>query len=163
LVLVAIEQKLGQRTSQVRVERFAVGNCSAMAEVALQEAKKDWVNLYFGAYVVRNGLPANSRGSQDDIIAVLMLGVDQDADTGREGALPLEPNLIIQTSHLPAVNRQAFYIFDPQSRPSVEEARAVGEALRRATGADSGTGDIACCAAWKVDPVAGWKVGPVPG
>ena len=89
-----------------------------MAKAAVEEAKKDWANVYFGAYVVRTGLPPNARGSRDDIVAVLMLGVDQDADTGREGPLPLEPNLVIQTSQVPTINRQAFYVFDPQESPS---------------------------------------------
>jgi hypothetical protein len=114
-----------------------------MREAAFGEAAREWVNVYFGSYVVRKGLPPNSRGSHEDIIAVLMLGVDQDADTGREGALPLEPNLVVQTSHTPAINRQAFYVFDPQDRPTREEAHGLGRALRAATGADSGTGDIA--------------------
>ena len=127
----------------MRVARFAVGDSTAMAKAAVEEAKTDWANLYFGSSVVRPGLPPNARGSRDDIVGVLMLGVDQDADTGREGPLPLEPNLVIQTSQEPTVNRQAFYVFDPQDRPPVAEAHAVGEALRHVTGADSGTGDIA--------------------
>ena len=141
--MVAIEQEPDAAKAQVRVRRFGVGDSAAMVKAALEEAEKDWVNLYFGSYVVRPGLPPNSRGSREDIIGVLMLGVDQDADTGQEGTLPLEPNLIVQTSQVPTINRQAFYVFDPQNRPLVAEADAVGEALRHATGADSGTGDIA--------------------
>jgi hypothetical protein len=143
LVLAAIEQQPDDAKAQVRVARFAVGDSTAMAKAAVEEAKKDWANVYFGSSVVRPGLPPNARGSRDDIIAVLMLGVDQDADTGKEGPLPLEPNLVIQTSQVPAINRQAFYVFDPAHRPLVAEAGLVGEALRHATGADSGTGDIA--------------------
>lgn len=143
LVLVAIEQKPDEARSQVRVERFAVADSVTMARAALEEANKDWVNVYFAAYVVHKGLPPKARGSGDDIAAVLMLGVDQDADTGREGALLHEPDLIVQTSHIPTVNRQAFYVLEPTDRSLVAEAYAVGEALRHATGADSGTGDIA--------------------
>src|SRR2546421_8555762 len=117
LVLVAIEQAPDEAKAQVRVQRFSVGGGPAMIEAALAEAEKDWVNLYFGSYVVRPGLAPGSRGSREDIIGVLMLGVDQDADTGQEGTLPLEPNLIVRTSQIPRVNRQAFYVFDPHDRP----------------------------------------------
>src|SRR6476646_10621422 len=125
LVLVAIEQEPDAVKAQVRVQRFGVGDSTAMARVALQEATKDWVNLYFGSYVVRLGLSPGCRGSRSDIIAVLMLSVDQDADKGQEGSLPLEPNLIVQTSQIPTINRQAFYVFNPQNRPLVAEADAV--------------------------------------
>ena len=59
LVLVAIEQEPDEAKAQVRVRRFGVGDSTAMAEAALEEAKKDWVNVYFGSYVVRPGLPSN--------------------------------------------------------------------------------------------------------
>jgi putative DNA primase/helicase len=143
LVLLSLEQRPTHVQPLRRIRRFAVGAAKDMTECALREAEKDWVNLYFGSYIVRPGLAAGSRGSHEDIVGVLMLGVDQDADTGREGALPLDANLVIQTSHTPTINRQSFYVFDPLNRPSVEEAHHLGEALRRVTGADSGTGDIA--------------------
>src|SRR5450432_2050752 len=53
LVLVAIEQKPDEAKAQVRVERFAVADSVAMARAALEEANRDWVNVYFGGYVVR--------------------------------------------------------------------------------------------------------------
>jgi putative DNA primase/helicase len=143
LVLLALEQRPTHEHPLRRIRRFSIGATEDMMEFALREVEKDWVNLYFSSYVARPGLAAGARGTHDDIVAVLMLGVDQDADTGREGTLPLEPNLVIQTSHTPTVNRQSFYVFDPLNRPSVEEAHHVGEALRRVTGADSGPGDIA--------------------
>src|SRR5436853_4237730 len=78
LVLVAIEQVPDAANAQVRVQRFGVGDSAAMIEAALEEAEKDWVNLYFGSYVVCPGLAPGSRGARQDIIGVLMLGVDQD-------------------------------------------------------------------------------------
>jgi hypothetical protein len=131
LVLLALEQRPTHEHPLRRIRRFSIGATEDMMEFALREVEKDWVNLYFSSYVARPGLAAGARGTHDDIVAVLMLGVDQDADTGREGTLPLEPNLVIQTSHTPTVNRQSFYVFDPLNRPSVEEAHHVGEALRR--------------------------------
>src|SRR5204862_1869980 len=65
LVLVAIEQESDAAKARVRVQRFSVGGSAAMIEAALEEAAKDWVNLYFGSYVVRPGLAAGSRGSRE--------------------------------------------------------------------------------------------------
>ena len=143
LILMAIEQRPNQQKSVPRTYRFSVGAVNEMADTALREVKKEWTNLYFGSYVIPSGLPQPSRGGGDDIVAVLMLGVDQDADTGKEGTLPLEPNFVVQTSHTPALNRQSYYVFEPTRRPSVEEAGKLGKELRRVTGADSGTGDVA--------------------
>src|SRR5437868_12309869 len=60
LVLVAIEQAPDEAKAQVRVRRFGVGGTAAIVEAALEEAAKDWVNLYFGSYVVRPGLAPGS-------------------------------------------------------------------------------------------------------
>jgi putative DNA primase/helicase len=134
---------------KIRNFTFAVGNPEEMIARAFEEAGKPSTNLYFGSYVLRRGAGQNNRrGKLEDIIAVLMLGVDQDADHQREGTLPVEPNLIIRTSETPlgngsrAINRQAFYIFDPANRPTVTEAAELGRALRKATGADAPTGDV---------------------
>src|SRR2546429_9977222 len=64
LVLVAIEQEPDAAKAQVRVRRFGVGCSAAMIEAALEEAEKNWVNLYFGSYVVWPGLAPGSRGSR---------------------------------------------------------------------------------------------------
>ena len=61
LVLVAMEQRPGQGKPQLRNHRFKVGNVDEMANIAVQEATKDWANVYFGSYVVRPGLPSWSR------------------------------------------------------------------------------------------------------
>ena len=61
----------------------------------------------------------------------------------KKGRFPWSPTSSSRPRRIPTINRQAFYVFDPQNRPLVAEADAVGEALRHATGADSGTGDIA--------------------
>src|SRR6516225_6087592 len=82
LVLLAIEQRPTQQQPLRRIRRFAVRASEDMVEFVLREVERDWVNLYFGSYIVRPGLPVGARGSREDIVAVLMLGVDQDADTG---------------------------------------------------------------------------------
>lgn len=106
--------------SNIKNFTFEVGDHEGMIARAIDEARRSSSNVYFGPYVLRRGAgKRNRRGKLDDILAVLMLGVDQDADHQREGILPLEPNLIIRTSETPrgngcrAINRQSFYIFDP--------------------------------------------------
>jgi uncharacterized protein (DUF927 family) len=147
LVLTTITQ-VGNNT-QIRNFRFPVGDLEGMVARAIEEANKPGTNVYFGSYVLKPGVvTGNRRGERDDILAVLMLGVDQDADHGREGVLPLSPNFTIRTSVTTrsdgseAINRQSFYVFDPATRPSVAEAATLGRALREFTGADTATGDI---------------------
>jgi len=89
-----------------------------MGAKALEEAQKPETNVYFGGYVLRKGAAKdNQRGKIEDVVAALMLVVDQDPDNGREGHLPLDPNVLIKTSETAscdgsrAVNRQAFYFF----------------------------------------------------
>src|SRR5690242_4630815 len=73
LVLLALEQRPNQEKPLRRVRRFAVGAIKDMIEVALGEAERDWVNLYFGSHVVRPGIAIGCRGSREDIVGVLML------------------------------------------------------------------------------------------
>ncbi|WP_040586118.1 DNA-primase RepB domain-containing protein, partial [Allomesorhizobium alhagi] len=63
---------------------------------------------------------------------------DMDGDTGRVGELPIEPNLILETS---PGNGQPFWLFDRPLKP--EEAKPLAAALKRATGSDHGTADVA--------------------
>jgi hypothetical protein len=69
---------------------------------------------------------------------VLGLVVDYDADTGKIGQLPIPASYTIETS---PGNRQEVVMFDRPKTPV--EAKPLAKALQRATGADSGTGDIA--------------------
>jgi putative DNA primase/helicase len=149
---------------KIRNFTFAVGDPEGMIARALDEAQKLCTNIYFGPYVLRRGAGEdNKRGRLEDVLAVLMLGVDQDADHEREGSLPLKPDLVIKTSETArpdgskAINHQAFYIFDPANRPSVTEAAQLGRALRQATHADTPTGDIVRL--YRVPGTANWPSG----
>ena len=141
LVLSCNEQSLVDEKPGVQTFRFAVGDHEGMVRVALDQARRPWTNVFFSSYVARSG--GTGRGGREDVVAVLLLGVDQDADTGRSGRLPpLPASMIIRTSSKPHINRQTFFAFDPAHRPSVDEADKLGRRLRAFCQADSGTGDI---------------------
>ncbi|TIT73002.1 MAG: hypothetical protein E5W60_03370, partial [Mesorhizobium sp.] len=72
-----------------------------------------------------------------------------DGDTGKIGELPLEPNLILETS---PGNGQPFWLFDRPLKPA--EAKPLAEALKRATGSDNGTADVTHV--WRVPGTLNW-------
>ena len=129
LVLSCNEQSLVDEKPGVQTFRFAVGDHEGMARVALDQACRPWTNVFFSSYVARSG--GTGRGGREDVVAVLILGIDQDADTGRSGRVPLLPaSMIIRTSSKPQINRQTFFAFDPAHRPSVDEVDKLGRRLR---------------------------------
>lgn len=93
-------------------------------------------NLYLATSILRRK-PARGRGPKADIKAVPALVVDFDADTGKTGAMPVEPSFEIETS---PGNKQSVILLTSPMTP--EQAEPLAKALQRATGADSGTGDI---------------------
>jgi hypothetical protein len=99
---------------------------------------------------MRRDLDRGKRGGLADIVAVLGLVADMDADTGKDkGEMPVEPSTIIESS---PGNRQEFVFFDRPMRP--EEAAPLAKALQAATGADAGTGDISHV--WRVPGTLNW-------
>ena len=106
-------------------------------------------NVYTGLHLMNAGLARGKRGPAVDIVAVLGLVADQDADTGKVGELPLEPTYAVETS---PGNLQPAWLFD---RPlTASEAKPIAAALRAATGADSGTADIAHI--WRIPGTLNW-------
>ena len=94
-------------------------------------------NVYTGLHLMRSDLPRGKRGSRADILAVLGLVADMDRDTGKVGAMPVAPSLIVETS---PGNAQPFILFDQALAP--ERAELLAGALQRATSSDAGTSDI---------------------
>jgi putative DNA primase/helicase len=102
------------------------------------------INWHAPLVVMRQDLPPGAKGREADIVAVLGLVVDGDADKGRAAPVPpVEANYVLETS---AGNRQHFILLDRALAPS--EAKAFGVALKRATGADCAD-DISHV--WRVD------------
>jgi hypothetical protein len=128
----------GEEDRPGTVTRHAIGDVDGM--LAAIEAQRDvpGANIYAGLQVMRKGLPRGKRGTEADIVAVLGLVADMDGDTGKVGDLPVEPNLILETS---PGNGQPFWLFDRPLTPA--EAKPLAAALKKATGSDHGTADVA--------------------
>lgn len=120
------------------VSHHMVGDVDGMVEAIMAHATTPGANCYAGLQVMRRGLGRGKRGAEADIVAVLGLVADMDGDTGKTGAMPVEPNMVLKTS---PGNHQPFLLFDRPVSPA--EAKPLAAALKRATGSDHGTADIA--------------------
>ena len=131
------------------VSHHRVGDVDGMVEAVMAHAETPNANVFAGAQVMRKGIARGKRGKESDILAVLGLVVDLDADTGKAGDLPAEPNYVLETS---TGNFQPFYLLDRPLPP--EEAKPLAAALKRATGSDHGTADITHV--WRIPGTLNW-------
>lgn len=106
-------------------------------------------NIYISYALLKSKPTRRERGGKDHLNAIIGLVVDLDADTGKTGEMPVEPSFEIETS---PGNRQSVILFDRPMSP--EDASPLAKALQRATGADSGTGDIAHV--WRIAGTLNW-------
>lgn len=119
--------------------QFAVSDVEAMVETCANWASVG-ANVYVTWTVFRADLPTWSRGRSADVIKVLALVADRDADTGKAGERIIDPTIEVISSSQPNLNFNEVYVL--QEPLDVEEASTVGRGLRAAMGADSATGDI---------------------
>lgn len=131
------------------VTHHSVGDVAGMIDAIAAHSCTPGANVYVGLQVMRKGLKRGHRGGEADIVAVLGLVADMDADTGKVGELPHDPSFVLETS---PGNRQPFWIFDKPLSPAV--AKPIAAALRRATGADFGTSDISHV--WRIPGTLNW-------
>jgi hypothetical protein len=137
------------RKAQLQVQRFAIGDVKPMVDAIMGLEDHPHLNIYVPWHVVRRGLMGNERGSKGDILCTLALVVDSDDDTGKAGRLPLPAPYVIESSD---GNFQPVYPLDRALLLS--EAEPLAKALQKATGTDSGTGDIAHV--WRVPGTLNW-------
>ncbi len=149
VVAVYGENPQDRRPIKSQVRRFAVGDVAGMVAAAMTFEDVPHANVYVPLHVVRRGLGDGARGKTSDIVAVLGLVADMDADTGRVGKMPFEPSLVIETS---PGNSQPVVLFDRPLSPA--EAKPLAESLKIATKSDSGTADIAHV--WRVPGTRNW-------
>lgn len=131
------------------VTHHAIGDVDGMVDAITAHATTPNANVFTGLQVMRKGLPRGKRGGKADIAAVLGLVVDLDADTGKTGQMPVEPNTVLETS---TGNFQPFLLFDRAI--SAAEAKPMAAALKRATGSDHGTADVAHV--WRIPGTLNW-------
>lgn len=132
------------------ITRHPVGDVDGMVAAIEAHSTTPGMNVYAGLQVMRRDLPRGKRGGEKDVVAVLGLVADMDADTGNNaGEYPIEPNYVIETS---PGNLQPFWLFDRPVAPDV--AKEIARGLKTATGSDHGTGDIAHV--WRVPGTKNW-------
>ena len=119
--------------------RFSIGDVSSMAARCMAWAKAG-ANVYTSWAVYRHDTPAGSRGGAKNVVKVLGLVADRDADDGKAGERVVEPTIEVISSQEPARNTNEVLVFAEPLDP--EKAIPIGRGLRAAMGADSGTGDI---------------------
>ncbi|MCA6109601.1 AAA family ATPase [Bradyrhizobium sp. CNPSo 4026] len=131
------------------ITHHRVGDVDHMVEAIAAHQGTTGTNVYVGLQIMRKTLGRGERGGRDDVVAMLGLVADMDADTGKVGELPFEPSYVIETS---PGNQQPAWLFD---RPlTVAEAAPLAAALQRATSSDSGTKDIAHV--WRIPGTKNW-------
>ena len=114
---------------------FHVGDAVHMAEAAIDYASAGF-NVYVDGRTVRPG--DRRRGTAAETRGVFALVVERDGDTGKAGRpLPGEPSAVVETS--PGNSHEWLFL---KHALTAAEGKRVGDALRVATGADSGTGVI---------------------
>ncbi|MCK0197744.1 AAA family ATPase [Ancylobacter sp. 6x-1] len=132
------------------ITHHPVGDVDGMVAAIEAHSGTRGANVYCGLQVMRRSLARGQRGGAADVVAVLGLVADMDADTGRaSGGYPLPPNITLETS---PGNRQPMWLFDRPVTPDV--ARAIARGLKAVTGSDHGTVDLAHV--WRVPGTLNW-------
>jgi hypothetical protein len=116
--------------------RFKLDDVDGMIRAAVSDSNA-LHNIYVEARTLRSDLRGSTRGALRDTEFVFGLVVDVDHDKGMGGAVTARPSLVVETS---PGNYHYWYLFD---RPvAASPAKALGDAIRAAAGADHDTGVV---------------------
>ncbi|WFU21918.1 AAA family ATPase [Bradyrhizobium sp. CB1717] len=136
----------GERVTSV--QHFAIGDHEGMAQAAMQFDGMPHHNVYAPLVVFKSDVEPGTR-AEKDIAAVFGFVIDGDSDKGRAAPTsPLPADCIIESS---SGNLQHFLFLDRPLPP--DEAKAFGNAIKRATGADAAN-DIGHV--WRVPGALNW-------
>ncbi|MDF0521790.1 DNA-primase RepB domain-containing protein [Bradyrhizobium yuanmingense] len=131
------------------VTHHNVGDINSTVEAIAVHFEVPGANVYMPLSVMRHDLPRGKKGGEADVIAVLGLVADMDADTGKIGEMPIEPSYVVETS---PGNSQRVILFDKPLSPV--EAKPLAVALKKASGSDHGTADISHV--WRIPGTLNW-------
>ncbi|SMF53135.1 Protein of unknown function [Xaviernesmea oryzae] len=131
------------------ISHHAVGDVEGTIEAVMAHATTPNANVYICPNLMRPSLERGKKGAEADVVAVLSLVADMDDDTGRSGALPVDPNCVIESS---PGNFQCFLMLDKPLAPA--EAKPIAMALKRAANADHCTVDVSHV--WRVPGCLNW-------
>jgi hypothetical protein len=131
LVSIAADVK-GMSTSP-----FAIGDVDQMVEAAVTDARAGR-NVFVETRTVRPGRPRErGRGKLESTIACFALVIDRDADKGRGGHVNGVDTVVVETS--PGNCHEWLFL---RRALDVDDAKPLGEKLRKAVGADYATGVV---------------------
>ncbi|GMO20832.1 AAA family ATPase [Bradyrhizobium sp. TM233] len=131
------------------ITHHRVGDVEGTRESVAAHADTPGANVYMPLCVMRRDLPRGRKGGEADVVAVIGLVADMDADTGKIGEMPMKPSFMIETS---PGNTQQVILFDKPLPP--EEAKPLAVALKKASGSDHGTADISHV--WRIPGTLNW-------
>jgi hypothetical protein len=125
--------------SKLLPTRLPIGDVERLVQHA-KACAENGHNVYVEARTVRD-LEGTKRGALKDTRWVVGLVIDSDGDKDMAGVLPpgAEPTLIVESSG-DTGNRHEWFIFD-RAIPA-DEAKKIGDAMRKAVGADDDTGIV---------------------
>jgi uncharacterized protein DUF3631 len=127
--------RISPHDDSIVVSRFRVGDVDHMADAALIDAEAGF-NVYVEGRTVRGD--TDGRGSKAATVGVFAFGIERDADTGKAGR-PLSDKATLTVETSPGNCHEWLFLDRALTGP---EAVPIGDAIRRVTGADSGTGVI---------------------
>lgn len=139
----------GEDRAGGQISHHLVGDVDGMVEAVMAHAATPNANVYVCPNLMRPTLERGKKGSESDVIAVLALVADMDDDTGRSGAMPVEPNFVVESS---PGNFQCFVLLDRAIPPA--DAKPLAAALKRGAGADHCTMDLSHV--WRVPGTMNW-------
>ena len=134
-----------------RIEHFQIGEVYAMVAAIVRLAQDPHRNVYVSLAVMRPGLEAGKKGTEDDVVGVLGLVADFDDDDAASYArrLPVTAPYVLKTS----LGRfQAFLPFDQPA--TVQDAKPVAVRLKEVARCDHGTVDMSHV--WRVSGTRNW-------
>jgi hypothetical protein len=118
---------------------FSVGDVEPMVEAAVIDAEAG-KNVYAECRTVRACRP-QERGKAHATLGVFALVIDHDADRDRAGRVYGAASLTVETS--PPNNSHQWFFF--RHALTADAAKAVGDTIRKASGADTCTGVVTGC------------------
>lgn len=142
-----VGDRTGKVMSGLQTKLFRVGDTARMIRQAIKWAEERGSNIYIGNAILRPEL-MSGRGKDTDVIRVLALVLDSDADKGKVAQIqPSAPNYVVTTSTSKrGVNTQLYFVISEKDRSIENEAQRkllqrIGAKLRLESGADAG-GDL---------------------
>jgi RecA-family ATPase len=132
LVLAVFGEDPDTREKFAEVRHFQIGDVDGMVSAAMEFDGIPHRNIYAPLAIMRPELAPKAKGGEADVVSVLGLVIDGDADKGKERPTsPLPVDYIVESS---AGNFQELLFLNPPLPRS--EAKPLARALQRATKAE---------------------------